>query len=264
MKIVDVHTHAFPGNLAEKAIRNLAKSTGPYKPFTNGTIGGLLSSMDEAGIHSSFVLSIATKPEQAVPIRIWAKEIASERIIPLGSVHPDSTTWQNDLDGFKANGIKGIKLHAMYQNFAVDEERMFPIYEYVAASKMFIIFHAGNDIAFPGNTLASVDKISNIVKNFPKLKIIAAHFGGWREWPAVYEHLCGKDIFIETSFIHEVDEKLRNNILLNHDQNRFLFGTDSPWSSQKAQVEFIKNLPVIDDDFKEKILCKNVNLLLRF
>ncbi len=262
MKIVDVHTHAFPDNLAEKIIKNLEKFTGPYKPLTNGTIDGLLSSMDEAGIYSSFVLNIATKPEQTVPIRNWSKKIASDRIIPIGSIHPNGENWQNDLNGLKTDGIKGIKFHPMYQNFAIDEKKLLPIYEYIAASKMFIIFHAGNDISFPGSKLASVDKICNIIKNFPKLKIIAAHFGGWQEWPAVYEHLCGKDIFIETSFINEVDESLRTNILLNHDRNRFLFGTDSPWSDQKTQVEFIKNLTAIDDDFKEKILCKNVHFLL--
>ena len=262
MKIIDVHTHAFSDNLAEKTIKNLEKFTGPYKPFTNGTIGGLLSSMDEAGNYSSGFLNIATKPGQAAPIRKWSKGIASERIIPIGSIHPDDINWQNDLNAFSEDGIKGIKFHPMYQNFAIDEKKMFPIYEYMAASEMFVIFHAGNDIVFPGSKLASVDKICNIIKNFPKLKIIAAHFGGWQEWPAVYECLCGKDIFIETSFINEVDETLRNSILRKHDSNRFLFGTDSPWANQKTQVEFIKNLTVINDDFKEKILSKNIKSLL--
>jgi predicted TIM-barrel fold metal-dependent hydrolase len=263
MRIVDVHTHAFPDSLAEKAMANLQKGNGPYKSFTNGTIGGLLASMDQAGIHSSFVLNIATKPEQAAPIRKWSKEIATDRIIPLGSVHPDSTSWREDIEGFKADGIRGLKFQPMYQKFAIDEKRMFPIYEHIAASKMFVIFHAGEDIAFPGNMQSSVDKIGNVVKNFPKLKVVASHFGGWRSWPDVLRHLCGMDIFVETSFIHEVDEPLRNKILSSHDRQRFLFGTDSPWSDQKAQVEFIKNLPTLDDGFKEGILCRNVGLLLQ-
>ena len=263
MKIVDVHTHAFPDNLAGKALASLQKAVEPYKPFTNGTVRGLLVSMDEAEIYSSFLLNIATKPEQAVSIRKWAQEIASDRIIPLGSIHPDSAGWQEELDNFNKDGIKGIKFQPMYQKFSIDEKRMFPIYEYIAMSGMFIIFHSGEDIAFPGNTQSSVDKIGNILNNIPKLKIIAAHFGGWRSWSLVLEHLCGKDIFLETSFINEVDDKLRRKILSSHDRQRFLFGTDSPWSSQKTQVEFIKNLPELDESFKEQILGKNVNLLLR-
>ena len=263
MNIVDVHTHAFPDHLAEKTLQGLAQASGGYKPFTNGTIGGLLASMDEAGIQSSFVLNVATKPEQVVPIRKWSKAITSERIIPLGSVHPGSASWREEIDGFRADGMKGLKFQPMYQQFGIDEKRMFPVYDHIAASKMFVVFHAGEDPCFPGNAQCSVDKISNVAKNFPKLKIIASHFGGFRAWPAVCQHLCGKDIFIETSFIHEVDESSRNKILSSHDRQRFLFGTDSPWNSQKAQVEFIKNLPTIDDNFKEGIFSRNAELLLQ-
>jgi len=262
MKIVDVHTHAFPDALAGRTMAGLLKLSGPYKAYTDGTVGGLLASMDEAGVSSSFVLNIATKPAHAGAIRGWAREIASERIIPLGSVHPESVDWQSELAAFKADGIKGIKLHPMSQNFSTDERRMFPLYEAIAASGLFVIFHSGEDIAFPGSRKSSVDKLAGVIKNFPALKVIAAHFGGWREWAAVYEHLCGRDVFIETSFINEVDGALRDKILLNHDSNLFLFGTDCPWGSQKAQVEAVQGLKVIGDEFKEKIFCGNVKNLV--
>jgi len=262
MKIIDVHTHVFPDNLAHKVMGNLQKANAPYKPFTDGTIRGLLASMDEAGITSSFILNIATKPEQIAAIIKWTRSICSDRIISLGSIHPDSISWQKDIDDLRKNGIKGIKFQPMYQKFAIDEKRMLPIYEYIAASKMFVIFHSGEDIAFPGNTQSSVDRIGNILKEVPRLKIIAAHFGGWRSWPAVLEHLCGKDVFLETSFIHEVDETLRHKIFSSHDRRRFLFGSDSPWGSQKMQVEFIKNLSEIDGSFKDGVFYENVNFLL--
>lgn len=261
MRIIDVHTHAFPDALAGRTMDGLVKCSGPYKPYTDGTVGGLLASMDEAGVYASFILNIATKPKQAGAIRGWAKEIASERILPLGSVHPESGDWQSELAAFKADGIKGVKLHPMYQAFAVDERRMFPVYEAIAAAGMFVIFHAGVDIAFPGSRNSSVDKIRRVINNFPSLKIIAAHFGGWKEWTEVYEHLCGQDVFIETSFIHEVDGALRDKILLGHDRNRFLFGTDCPWGSQKEQVQVIRELKAIDEGFKEKIFCGNVKYL---
>jgi predicted TIM-barrel fold metal-dependent hydrolase len=64
--------------------------------------------------------------------------------------------------------------------------------------------------------------------------------------------------------MHEVDPSLRGKILAGHDRQRFLFGTDSPWGDQKAQVEFIRDLPEIGDDFKEGIFFRNaVNLLGR-
>lgn len=262
MKIVDVHTHAFPDKIANKTMETLKKINAPYKPFGDGTVKSLLDSMVEAKITSSFVLNIATKPEQSSSIINWAKEIKSEKIFPLGSIHPESSNWEKEIDAFKKEGIKGIKFQPMYQNFAIDEKRMLPIYEYIASSKMFVIFHSGEDIAFPGNKNSSVDKINKILNSIPKLTIIAAHFGGWRAWKEVLEKLCGKNIFIETSFINEVDERLRDEILFKHDKQRFLFGTDFPWGNQRLQVEFIKNLPKIDDHFKEGIFSKNIELLL--
>lgn len=262
MKIIDMHTHAFPDNIAAKAMANLEKLNAPYKPFTKGTVAALLSSMDEAGVKTSFVLNVATRPEQACVIRKWSREIASERIVPLGSVHPDSANWKTEIDGFRADGMKGLKFQPMYQNFAIDEKKLFPIYERVAAYGMFLVLHSGEDIAFPGNMNCSVDKIARVAENFPGLKIVAAHFGGWRAWPQVLEHLCGKDIFIETSFMHEVEPSLRGKILAGHDRQRFLFGTDSPWGDQKAQVEFIRDLPEIGDDFKEGIFFRNAAYLL--
>jgi hypothetical protein len=262
MRIIDIHAHAFPDNIAAKAMANLRKLNAPYEPFTEGTVSALLSSMDNAGIRTSFVLNVATKPEQAAVIRKWSREISSERIAPVGSVHPDSANFREEIAGFQADGVKGIKFQPMYQNFAIDEKRMFPIYEQIAASGMFLVFHSGEDIAFPGSRNCSVDKIARVAASFPELKIVAAHFGGWRAWPEVLQHLCGKNIFIETSFMHEVEGQLRGRILSRHDRQRFLFGTDSPWGDQKAQVEFIRNLPDIDEDFKEGIFFRNVALLL--
>ena len=42
---------------------------------------------------------------------------------------------------------------------------------------------------------------------------------------------------------------------------KILFGTDSPWSSQKESIEFIKNLPLTEVD-KNKILGENAAKLL--
>ena len=88
MKIIDFHTHIFPDNLAGKALRSI-ESTGGIKPKFDGTLKGLINSMDNAGVSISVVLSIATKPKQFNSIFNWARSIYSERIIPFPSVHPD-------------------------------------------------------------------------------------------------------------------------------------------------------------------------------
>ena len=122
--------------------------------------------------------------------------------------------------------------------------------------------HSGYDIAFPDDKRAFPYRILNIIRFFPDIKIIAAHVGGWRDWENVVKYLVGEEIFIETSFIGNVDDKIRKIILKKHDRNKILFGTDSPWLNQKDEVQEILNLK-ISADFKEKIFFKNAESLLK-
>jgi len=263
MQIIDIHTHAFPDFLAEKAIDVLSEHSGEYKPFLNGKISSLLNSMDKSNIKSSVVANIATKPEQADSILKWSKEIMTDRIIPLGSIHPDSLNWKEEIDNFIKIGIKGIKFHSMYQNFMVDEKRMFKFYDYISENNLFILFHAGYDIAFPGDKRSSSEKFVKILNEFPNLKVIAAHFGGWKDWENVILNLCGKNIYFDTSFLHEISNENLKKIFTKHDDNKILFGSDSPWLDQDQQIQFIYNLSLINSETKEKILYRNFNNLIK-
>ena len=57
-KIIDFHTHAFPENVAARAIPALEKA-GHVQAYTDGTSAGLLASMSRAGIDKSVICSIA-------------------------------------------------------------------------------------------------------------------------------------------------------------------------------------------------------------
>jgi len=124
------------------------------------------------------------------------------------------------------------------------------------------MFHAGADIGFPGCRNASVEKIRTVIDNFPKMTAIAAHFGGWNEWNEVSSLLCGKNIFLDTSFINEVDPSLRRGILSRHNPELFLFGTDCPWGSQKKQVDFICSCEEISPALRDGIFYGNAARLL--
>ncbi len=263
--VIDFHTHVFPDELAPRALKALSEHSGPYKPCTDGTLKGLLSSMETAGISLSVVASIATKPTQSFSILEFSKEIKSASIYPLVSFHPENSIEEvrQLLSEAEEAGIKGAKLHPMYQGFFIDEERMFSFYELLIKKGFFLVFHTGYDIAFPGNLQASIKRVASLAERFPELTVVTTHTGGWRQWEEL-EMLAGyKNIYTEISMtITEVGAKRFTELLLAFPEERIFFGTDSPWTDQKKMLSEFLELS-IPDQLKEAILYHNAQGFLK-
>ncbi|MFH2083915.1 MAG: TatD family hydrolase [Candidatus Omnitrophota bacterium] len=259
---IDFHTHAFPDNISRDAVKALSQD-GKIPSFSDGTLSGLMRSMDAAGIDISVVLNIATKPSQTRNIIDWCLKIKSDRIIPFASIHPSNSDYEDIIARIKGEGLKGIKLHPMYQDFEADDEKMFPLYERISASGLIVIFHSGKDIAFPDDDRADVGRILSVREKFRELKMVAAHTGGWRSWKEVYEKLAGKDIYFDISMTSGYIEsaELFHDIIRKHSPDRLLFGTDSPWADQKKEAAWVESLDM-DREAKDKIKFKNALELL--
>ncbi len=259
--VIDVHTHAFPDSLAPRAMARL--TDGNAKPFTDGTVGGLLRSMDAAGIDASVICSIATKPDQFEPILKWSRAIASDRIIPLGSIHPDDPDAVARVGEVKAAQLRGLKIHPYYQDFVLDDERLFPFYAAVEASGLVLVSHTGFDPAFPRVRRADPARILNLIRHFPRLNFLATHFGGWDDWDEVEARLIGQPVNLEISLSAEFlsPDRLRR-MLLAHPQDRLFFGSDSPWGNPAESLGILNALNFSSVDFLKKFLGLNASGLL--
>ncbi len=238
--VIDFHAHAFPDELAPRAVGGINAGVAEAEhAVIDGTVGALLASMNRAGIGRAVLWSIATKPTQVEPIIRWSLSVASERIIPLGSVHPDAADPAADVAKVAAAGLKGIKLHPMYQGFAADERRAWPIYEAAQEAGLILAFHAGGDISFPpDDDRAAPARILCVHRAFPRLRIVAAHLGGWRMWDEVARTLAGTDVYLETSYtFRSATAEQIERVLTRHAPDHILFGTDSPWRDQAVSLE---------------------------
>ena len=182
--ILDFHAHAFPDALAPKAVPRLCKASG-FTPHHDGTLTGLRASMRQAGVDKSIVMPIATKPEQVRSINDWVLSFAGGEqpgeLLFFGTIHPLYEDYRTELRRLKAAGIRGIKLHPNYQEFFPDDPSLFPLFESCASEGLILMIHAGHDAAFvdaPG----SPDRLARLAEAVPELKIVCAHFGGWRLW----------------------------------------------------------------------------------
>ncbi len=259
--IIDFHTHAFPDELAERAMKILEEEGG-IKAHLDGRVSSLLSSMDRWGIEKSIVCSIATKPAQFDSIIAWSKKIRTERIIPFPSLHPADTKFSERISQIRGEGFKGIKFHPYYQDFDIDDERFFPVYEKISESKLVVLMHTGFDFAFQRIRKADPMKIVKVIEHFPGLKIVTTHLGAWDDWDEVEKHLIGKNIYMEISYSLDLLKKERaKEIILNHPGHCILFGTDSPWTDQGKTLSFLRGLELGEE--KEALILRDnaLNLL---
>jgi len=260
--ITDIHTHAFPDTLAARAMKALCDGAPDAAAFHDGTITGLLKSMDAAGIQRAVVCNIATKPSQFDSIVRWSNEIKSERIIPFCSVHPDDPDVVAHISAIKAAGFKGIKMHPYYQECDLDDPRMTPIYRQVSREGLVLVMHCGYDIAFERFRRADPPRIRKVMESFPDLKFVATHLGAWQQWDEVAAMLVGQPIYMELSFSLEcLPAEEARAILMGHSEDYLLFGTDSPWTDQTNALRLLRGLGLPAKRL-EKLLYVNANRLL--
>jgi hypothetical protein len=263
MPAIDMHTHAFPDKLASRAVAKL-EGLAQWQAVGDGTIDDLIASMDAADVDVSVVCPIATKPDQVRGIFKWCRKIHSQRIEPFATVHPETKKPEKWIRRFADKGLVGIKLHPMYQDFAVDEERLDPIYAAAAEHDLIVTLHAGRDIAFPPtDDRAAPRRIANVLDRHPSLRLLATHLGGWEVWDQVEEHLVGKRVHFETSFsLARIEPQRACDLIRRHGVGKVVLGSDWPWNNQAAEVHQLESLP-LDDREKSRILYANAVDLLK-
>lgn len=261
--VIDFHTHAFNEKISEKAIGKLEEIIG-YKAFTRATISDNIKHFDDWGVDKAVSLSIATKPSQQKIINDWAAAQASDRIIPFGSVHPDACDVFDELERIRALGLKGIKLHPDYQEFYIDDEKMFPIYKKCAELSLIVVFHSGVDVLSPDNVHATPDMCKRAFQAVPEMTMVLAHLGGNELWDEVLEKLAGLEgkLYFDTAIIAGTcPDELIKKIIRKHGADRILLASDCPWHKTSYEIEAIKRLGLTEKEV-QMIFHKNAEKLL--
>ncbi|HEY8391046.1 MAG TPA: amidohydrolase family protein [Clostridia bacterium] len=235
--IIDFHTHCFPDNLYERAISEISTKSKVYPSF-DGSVGGLIRSMKEAGIDRCVVANIATNAKQTPKVNSFAIECSKyQELIPFGSVHPEFEDYKAEIDRLCEKHILGLKFHPHYQSYTIDDPKMMKVYEYALSKNMVLLFHMGRDRALPDAQNATPKRMRNLVDAFNTPKIVAAHMGGEGYREEFEKYLLGTTISIDTSFAFtrmSLDDIKK--ILDHHNPEYILFATDAPWADQGDEL----------------------------
>ena len=258
-KIIDSHCHIYPDKIAEKAAHKTADFYNVISE-NNGMLSRLIELEKAAGVDHVVVQSVATAPSQVRSINRFISQSVKENdgyIIGLGTLHPDSDDIAGDIADILSFGLKGVKLHADIQGIAVDDKRCYKIYE-ICEGRLPILMHAG-DYRYK---LSNPDNFLPVLRAFPKLKIIAAHMGGWSVWEEALEKMVGFDnLYYDTSSVSGFTGTMMYSKLLDrYDENRIMFGVDYPMFTPKREIDILLALERNGEEYR-KIFSANAATL---
>jgi predicted TIM-barrel fold metal-dependent hydrolase len=257
--IIDTHAHAWPDSVARKA---LAGSVPDLTRRGDGTVSGLMASMEIAGIDRSVCLGVANQGDSVDKANAFAGGLDESRIIGFGSVHPELSTEQN-IQSLRRHRLRGAKIHPFFQNYALDDDRLSPILD-AMQGEFAAIIHVGSISTSDSKGVCSPSMLADLVHRFPRLDVVACHFGGYRQFEEAAEIVVGLPVYLDTSWppsVADLDPKLVRRVIERHGPDRVLFASDWPMADQKAELDAVLALGLADDD-TEHILGLNAMRLL--
>ena len=257
--IVDSHVHVWPDKIARLALANPLEE---MERVGDGTVTGSIAAMDKAGIDRSVSLGVADSPARLEKANTYAASLDPERFVGFGSVHPGASVEEN-IESLRRNGLKGAKLHPLFQGYALDDPKLGEILD-AMQGEFAIIAHVGHGDTPESNARATPQMMARLVREYPRLDIVAAHFGGYLTLTEAEEVIMGTPVYVDTSWppsIAAVEPQRLRRFIERHSADRVSFASDWPMADPGREREAIEALGLSDGD-TAAILGGNIARLL--
>lgn len=260
MQIIDIHTHVYPDDIAQKATASVREFYHIDNETMNGTVNLLLERSKAAGISKSVILPVAIRPDRVRGINEFIVQQTNqhEGLIGFGTVHSKMENLTDEVDWIMATELKGIKLHPDSQRFPIDDLRLFPMYEAIGG-KLPVLLHMGDHRYNYSHPI----KLRRILDLFPRLEVIAAHFGG----NTMYETAC--DLLRDTNCVFDVSSSLMflpeggaERYINIYGAERMAFGSDYPMWDPVTELDRFLRLKLTPQQ-QEQIAWKTAHRILK-
>jgi predicted TIM-barrel fold metal-dependent hydrolase len=235
--VIDFHTHIFPEKIADRAVCTI-------RDFYNipvrldGTVETLLKTGRSGGIDRFVVFSAAAAPGQVRSINNFIAAVCAEypALTGFGTLHHEAHNPLDEIDRIIGLGLQGIKLHPDMQRFNIDDAAMMDIYA-ALEGRLPVIFHTG-DYRY---SFSHPSRLARVLDNFPRLTVVAAHFGGWSVFDIAMDYLRGRRCYFDvSSSLPFLGLRRSRELIRVYGAERFLFGSDYPmWDPAACLEEFL-------------------------
>ncbi len=260
MKLIDFHAHIYPEKIAQKAVESVGNFY--HIPMDgNGTAEHLLSQGKEFSVSGYVVHSVAVDENHVQTVNNY---IASEcekhqEFHGFGTMHAAYGDKIGELKRMQELGLKGVKIHPDTQYYNMNDDRMDEVYDYLQKEQLPLLIHCGDyryDYSHPR-------RLKDILNRFPKLTVVAAHFGGWSVWDLALEYLKDANCYLDTSSSIPMLGTVRAEELIRlYGAERIVFGTDFPMWVLKDELEFFDKMSLNEKE-RELIFYQNAAKILK-
>lgn len=250
MYFIDFHCHVYPDAIAPKAADSIRKFYRLGDDYMDGRVQTLLDYGTKAGVEKFVILPVSLRPTNTRHINDFIiGEVAKQpRFFGYGTIHAGMQDLCEEVEYIMNHGLLGLKMHSDCQVFPIDDPRLFPVYDMVQ-DKLPILFHMGDqryDYSHP-------TRLRKVLDLFPKLRVIAAHFGGYTMYELAAEELKDKDCFFDvSSSLMFMEEGVAEKYINRHGAERFVYGSDFPMWNPVVEMERFQQLKLTDAQ-KEQI-----------
>ncbi len=254
-EICDAHCHIFPEKISEKAAHSIGDFYG-LPMFASGSADALLDSGKEIGVSRYLVCSTATTCSQVESINmfIYKECMQNHEFLGFGTLHPDMENIGEETEHIITMGLRGVKLHPDFQKFNIDSENAYKIYDAIQG-RLPVLIHMGDD----RYDFSSPARLKRVLGDFPRLKVLAAHFGGYRRWEEAAQLLKGeKNVMFDTCSTLGIikDPEYAKKLVYHYGVDKMFFGTDFPMWSHKKELERFMAVGLTDEE-NRLILSEN-------
>jgi predicted TIM-barrel fold metal-dependent hydrolase len=227
--------------------------------------------MDEARIDKVVLVNAATKGIPAMPINEGVAKLLRDhprRFIGFAGFDPNNGPEAvREIEyAIKELGYSGVKAVASMLELSINDKAFYPCYAKAEELGVPILVHTGSAI-IEGVRVKHVHPlmIDDVAFDFPDLKIICAHLGGWQYMDVISMLTHHNNVFADISFWPlnpRYVDVVPWSLLERTVPDKILLGSDYPaGQTPKEAVESVKKLPV-SESFKQRILGDNAAKIL--
>ncbi|MBE6512554.1 MAG: amidohydrolase [Methanobrevibacter olleyae] len=260
-KVINSHCHIYPDKIAAKAVKGIRDFYDLHMSL-KGTVDDLIEDGNRVGVVHYLIHSVATTPKQVQSINEFISfEVKSHPNLftGFGTLHPDSEDIEADLDYIIELGLKGVKVHPDFQQFALNDEKAFKMGEAINERGLPIMIHCGD---FRYN-YSNPEHLKPFLEKFPDLTVIGAHFAGWSMWEKATEELSGTpNLFVDcSSSLYALSPETAKDLIHAYGADKVLWATDFPMWESVSEMEMFNKIDLTEEE-RNLILYENAAKLL--